>query len=103
MTLTWLGWLAGVLGLVAAGFGAVLLPRRRARAGGRATAWSTARSAIDIAAVSRDACPARVAEAEHLLARAESLAADRGGVAAAHQATEYARRADRLWRQAADA
>ncbi|MFV2019953.1 DUF6403 family protein [Micromonospora sp. LOL_023] len=52
---------------------------------------------MDAASVSRDAAPRPVAEAEQLLTRAQALAADRGGRAAARSATEYARRADQLW------
>ena len=96
----WLIWLIGIVLVFLAGFGAVLLPRRRADAADRRTAWSAARAAIDTAAVSRDAAAGRVAEADQLLARAESLAADRGGRAAAETAADCARRADRLWRSA---
>ncbi|WP_229706208.1 DUF6403 family protein [Micromonospora sonchi] len=48
-------------------------------------AWSTARAAIDSATVSRDATRARVPEAERLLARAEFLAAERGGAHRRHR------------------
>ena len=96
----WLIWLIGIVLVFLAGFGAVLLPRRRADRADRRTAWSAARAAIDTAAVSRDAAARRVAEADQLLARAESLAADRGGRAAAETAADCARRADRLWRSA---
>jgi len=97
---SWLIWLIGVVLLFVAGFAAVLLPRRRANELDRRTAWSAARAAIDTAGVSRDAAPARVAEAEQLLARAESIAAEHGGRAAAESAADCARRADRLWRSA---
>ena len=93
-------WLIGIALAFAAGFATVLVPRRRASALDRRTAWSAARAAIDTAAVSRDAAPARVAEAEQLLARAESIAAGHGGRAAADQAADCAQRADRLWRAA---
>jgi hypothetical protein len=66
----------------------------------RRTAWSGARAAIGTAAVSRDACPVPVAEADELLHRAELILAGRGGSAAAGTAAEYARQADRLWRAA---
>ncbi|MBO4163291.1 DUF6403 family protein [Micromonospora antibiotica] len=92
----YLFWLAGAVLLVAAGVVTTLLPHRRARSEQRRTAWSVARAAIDSAAVSRDAAPDRVPEAERLLTRAESLA--RGGVDAARAAAEHARQADRLWR-----
>ena len=87
----------GVL-LVAAGLVATLLPGWRAREETRRTAWSTARAAIDSAAVSRDAAATRVPEAEQLLARAELIAGGRGGPVAARAAAEFARRADLLWR-----
>ncbi|MEV4701944.1 DUF6403 family protein [Actinoplanes sp. NPDC049316] len=93
-------WTAGVAVLFGAGFAVAAAPRLRAAALDRRTAWSSARAAIATAAVSRDACPARVAEAEGLLTRAETIAAGRGGVAAARQAGELARQADRLWRAA---
>ena len=96
--LSWLIWLIGFALVFAAGFATVLVPRRRASARDRQTAWSAARAAIDTASVSRDAAPARVAEAEQLLARAESIAAARGGRAAADQAADCAQQADRLWR-----
>ncbi|WP_016699046.1 DUF6403 family protein [Actinoalloteichus spitiensis] len=96
----WLIWIAGTVVLVAAGVGATLLPQRRARALRRRTAWSTARAEIARATVSRDAAPVRVEEAERLLTRAELIAADRGGPDAAATTAEYARRADRLWREA---
>ena len=101
VTSTWLGWTAGGLLLLAAGFGAVVVPQRRAAALARRTAWSAARAAIDTAAVSRDACGTAVAEAEQLLAQAELIAARRGGRDAADTAAGCARRADRLWREAA--
>ncbi|PXY33522.1 hypothetical protein DI005_09350 [Prauserella sp. PE36] len=100
MSASWSVWLVGGVVLVAAGVGSTLLPRLRARGVRRRVAWSTARAAIDSATVSRDACAARVAEAEQLLARAESIAADRGGVLAAEEAARCAERADRLWRAA---
>ena len=87
--------------LVAAGFGAAYLPRVRARQLRARTAWSAARSAMDSAAVSREAVPGEVPAAEELFARAELLAAGRGGVAAAVEAEDCAVRADRMWREAA--
>ncbi|MEH0827959.1 MULTISPECIES: DUF6403 family protein [unclassified Micromonospora] len=98
MTASVLPWLGGGVVAVAAGFLAALLPRRRARAEGRRIAWSSARAAIHDATVSRDASPATVPEADRLLARAELLAAGRGGADAARAAAEHARRADELWR-----
>ena len=93
-------WVAGVVLLVAAGFAAAYLPRMRARALRRRTAWSAARAAIASATISRDAAPDDVVEAEDLLAHAELLAANGGGVAAAEEAEDCAERADRLWREA---
>jgi|GEM_PF-1545299 len=98
---SWLVWPVGAAVLVAAGYVTATLPRRRAHQHARRVSWSTARSAIDAATVSRDAAPRPVAEAEQLLTRAQTLAADRGGPAAARAATDYARRADELWRTAA--
>ncbi|PGH43249.1 hypothetical protein COO58_01440 [Micromonospora sp. WMMA1996] len=98
MTLSVLPWLGGGVMAVAAGFVAALLPRRRARAEDRRVAWSSARAAIHDAGVSRDAARTPVPEAERLLARAELLAAARGGADAAHEAADHARRADELWR-----
>ncbi|WP_434741212.1 DUF6403 family protein [Micromonospora sp. SH-82] len=93
-------WLVGGVLLLGAGFVTALLPRWWGRAQDRNVAWSTARTAIDSAAVSRDAVPSSIAEAERLLARAEHLAAGRGGVRAARTATGHARRADELWQAA---
>jgi hypothetical protein len=93
-----LPWLVGGALLLGAGFVTALLPRLRARTRDRAVAWSTARAAIESAAVSRDSARDPVPEADRLLTRAESIAADRGGVAAAETAAGYARRADELWR-----
>lgn len=101
MSPTWLSWLTGGVLLLVAGFATALLPRWRTSERRRRTAWSRARAAIDSATVSRDAAPARVAEAEQLLTRAELIAADHGGDTAARTATEYARQADRMWREAA--
>jgi hypothetical protein len=98
--LSWLIWLIGIVLVFAAGFATVLIPRRRAWSLERRTAWSAARAAIDTATVSRDAAAGQVAEAEQLLARAESIAAGHGGRAAADQAAECAQQADRLWRAA---
>jgi hypothetical protein len=98
---SWLIWgVAGVVILVA-GFGVALVPRLRARASDREVAWSTARAAIESAAVSRDACADRQAAAEEALARAEAIVVNGGGARAARTATEHAERADRLWRAAA--
>jgi hypothetical protein len=99
----WYVWPIGVVILGVAGFVTTLLPRRRARAATSRTAWSAARAAIETAGVSRDAAPVSVPEAEHLLMRAELLAAQHGGADAASSATGYARQADRLWRTAAGA
>ncbi len=98
---SWWVWVVGCAALFAAGYLAVHLPGRQARELRRRTAWSAARTAIETAAVSRDAAPKRVPEAEQLLARAELVAARRGGVAAAESAAGLAVRADRLWRAAA--
>ncbi|WP_199512452.1 DUF6403 family protein [Nucisporomicrobium flavum] len=94
-------WAAGVVVLLGAGFAVAAVPRLRASALERRTAWSSARAGIATAGVSRDACPGRVPEAEALLTRAETITAGRGGVTAAREATELARRADLLWREAA--
>ena len=96
----WLMWVVSAVVLVGAGAAGVLLPRRRARAERDRTAWSTARAAVAMAEVSRDAA-GEVPEAEHLLTRAERLIADGGGARAAEAATGYARHADRLGREAA--
>ncbi len=95
-------WVVGAVLVVAGGFAVAYLPRVRARSLSTRTAWSAARSAIDSAAISRDAAPADVPEADDLFARAELLAAGGGGVAAAREAADCAERADRLWRAAAD-
>ncbi|KKK06780.1 DUF6403 family protein [Micromonospora sp. HK10] len=99
MTLSVLPWLGGGVVALAAGFAAALLPRRRARAENRRVAWSSARAAIHDAGVSRDAARTPVPEADRLLARAELLAAARGGADAAREAAEHARRADEMWRR----
>ncbi|WBB80584.1 DUF6403 family protein [Micromonospora sp. WMMD882] len=98
----WLTWVGGGVLIVAAGFVTAFAPRWRARERERRVAWSTARAAIDSAAVSRDAAGRPVAEAERLLSQAELIAARRGGSAAARTAAEHAERADRLWREHAD-
>lgn len=98
MSHTLLFWLVGGVLLVGAGFATALLPRWRARGQEARTAWSTAHTEIDSAAVSRDAAATRVPEAEQLLARAELIAAEGGGAAAARAAAGYAKEADRLWR-----
>jgi uncharacterized protein DUF6403 len=100
--MSWLIWPIGGVLLLAAGVLTVLLPRLRARALVRRTAWSSAHAAIGTATISRDASPVRVGEAEQLLTRAELIAAARGGHAAARAAAECAERADRLWRAAAN-
>src|SRR5687767_12340703 len=97
---SWWVWVVGAVLLIGAGFLAVVLPRRRSGALERRTARSGARAAIDTAAVSRDACPVPVAEADELLNRAELILAGRGGHAAARTAAECAQQADRLWRAA---
>jgi len=99
--MSWLIWAIGAVVLLGAGFATAYVPWWRARDLRRRTAWSTARAAIESASVSRDASAKRVEEAEELLAKAESIAADRGGESAADIAANYARRADRLWREAA--
>ena len=93
-------WVVGVVVLAAVGFAATYLPRARARDTTRRTAWAAARAAIDSATVSRDAAPHDLPHADELLTRAEFLAASRGGVAAAEEATDCATRADRLYREA---
>lgn len=95
-------WVVGVAVLLVAGFAVAYLPRVRARSLDNRTAWSAARAAIDSAAISRDAAPDDVPEADDLFARAELLAAGGGGTAAAKEATACAERADRLWREATD-
>ena len=97
---SWPIWMVGVVLLLGAGFAAVVVPRLRAGKLHRRTAWSAARAAISTATVSRDACPAPVPEADHLLTQAELIAGRRGGHAAAQTAAGYARRADDLWRAA---
>lgn len=98
MSHTLLVWLVGGVLLVGAGLATTLLPRWRERGQEHRTAWSTARAAIDSATVSRDAAATRVPEAEQLLARAELIAAGRGGASAARAAADHAREADGLWR-----
>ncbi|AOS64030.1 DUF6403 family protein [Actinoalloteichus hymeniacidonis] len=100
MESSWLIWPIGLVVLIAAGFVAALLPRLRHRETMRRTAWSTARSAIDSASVSRDAATVAVPEADQLLHKAELLVAGGGGTAAATEAASSAGRADRLWREA---
>ena len=98
--MSWLIWLVGAAVLLAAGFGVAFVPWWRAHDVRKRTAWSRARAAVDSASVSRDACRASVLEAERLFARAEAIAADRGGVRAAGMVADLAERADRLWREA---
>ncbi|MET0422996.1 MAG: DUF6403 family protein [Actinoplanes sp.] len=100
MPYTWWAWPIGVALLIAAGFVAAVLPRRRQHRLASRTAWSAAQAAIAAAGVSRDAAPTPVPEAERLLLEAELLAAEHGGANAATHAAECARRADRLWRAA---
>jgi hypothetical protein len=100
--MSWLIWSLGAVVLVASGFAVAFVPWRRSRDLRRRTAWSRAHAAVASASVSRDACPVVVPEAEHLFARAESIAADRGGVKAAGTVVDLAERADRLWREARD-
>jgi hypothetical protein len=95
----WL-WVVGVVLLVAAGFVVTYLPRVRTRHLDRRTAWSAARAAIDSATISRDAA-SDVPKADELLTRAELLAAQRGGVAAAEEAADCATKAGRLYQEAA--
>jgi hypothetical protein len=101
MGYSWWGWLLGVAVLALAGFATSYLPRRRAQARARSTAWSAARAAIETAGISRDAAPVDVPQAEQLLQTAELIAARHGGKDAAENATCYARQADELWRKAA--
>ncbi|MHA6630442.1 DUF6403 family protein [Pseudonocardia sichuanensis] len=101
MPSSWLIWVVAGVVILAAGFTVALMPRLRTRASDREVAWSTARAAIESAAVSRDACADRQATAEEALARAEAIVANGGGARAARTATEHADRADRLWRAAA--
>ncbi|SFW79951.1 DUF6403 family protein [Amycolatopsis australiensis] len=91
-------WVVGAVVVVVAGSTAVAVPWWRDRALRRRVAWSAARAAIGSAAVSRDAAGGRDAEAEQLLARAETLAAGHGGVRAARAARDCAHRADTRWR-----
>ena len=100
MSSSWWVWVVGVMVLFAAGAAATLVPRLRVAGVERRTAWSDAHAAIGTASVSRDAAPGAVPEAERLLARAEAVAARRGGRPAAETAAGYARQADRLWREA---
>jgi hypothetical protein len=97
---SWLIWAVGGVVLLAAGFGSALAPRLRDRRQARRVAWSSARAAISSATISRDAAPVPVPEADRLLTRAELIAADGGGGNAARRATECARQADQLWRDA---
>jgi hypothetical protein len=97
---SWWVWPVGAALIAAAGYAAVWVPRRRAAAAERRTAWSAARAAIDSAGVSRDACTVAVPEAEQLLSRAELVAGRRGGRTAAESVARDANRADQLWRAA---
>jgi len=99
VTWGWLAWPLGVVLIVGAGFSATYLARRRSRDLHRRTAWAIAHAAIDAASVSRDAARTPNAEAASLLARAELIAADRGGLTAARQAADCADRASRLWQE----
>ncbi|MFI5845978.1 DUF6403 family protein [Catenuloplanes sp. NPDC051500] len=93
----WWIWPAGAAVLVVAGFAGVAVPRWRAAHLHRRTAWSRARAAIKVAAVSRDA-GLRDPQAEALLHRAELIVAGGGGERAAGEAADLAREADRRWR-----
>ena len=95
----WLVWLIGGVLLLGAGGAAAAVPRWRDRAATRQEAWALAHAAMESAGISRDAATTPVAEAEQLLARAETLAAARGGRSAADAAAGYARRADALWQE----
>jgi hypothetical protein len=97
----WLMWLVGIAVLVTAGFAATFVPHARRRRQRGDEAWAAARSAIETATIRRDACEATVIEADDLLARAEAIAAEGGGPDAAERAESDARRAGRLWREAA--
>ena len=100
---SWFIWPAGVLLLLGAGFAVGLLPALRHHRARRVGAWTAARAAMESAAISRDAAAEPVPAAEELLHRAELIIASGGGEPAAATATEYARRADRMWRGDADA
>jgi Family of unknown function (DUF6403) len=100
--MSWLIWLIAAVVLLASGFVGAFLPWRRAQELRKRSAWSRARAAIDSASVSRDACLVTVPDAERLLARAESIAADRGGAKAAGMVSDCAAHADRLWQEARD-
>ena len=97
---SWLIWLVGIAVLVAVGFAATFVPQARRRRLRGDEAWAAARSAIETAAIRRDACEATVPEADDLLARAEAIAAEDGGPGAAERAERDARRAGSLWREA---
>ncbi|GAA0895735.1 DUF6403 family protein [Pseudonocardia zijingensis] len=99
--MSWLIWAVAGGAILVAGFGVAAVPKLRARATDREVAWSTARTAIESATVSRDACAHRSEAAEAALARAGAIVAGGGGARAARSATKHARRADRLWRAAA--
>ena len=98
--MTWVVWVLAAVVVAIAGAGVVAVPRLRDRDLRRRTAWSAARAAIDSAAVSRAAATAPQAEAEQLLAQAETIAAAHGGPRAAKTAHDNAVRADELWRAA---
>jgi uncharacterized protein DUF6403 len=97
---SWVIWLVGIVVLVGAGFAVTFVPQARRQRERGDEAWAAARSAIETAAIRRDACAAAVPEADDLLARAEAIAAEGGGSGAAQRAEADARRAGRLWREA---
>lgn len=99
--MTWLVWVLAAVVLAAAGYAVVALPRRRERRAQLRTAWTAAHAALERASISRDAVSGELPEAEQLLARATALAAEGGGAHAAEAVREQARRADKLWQEAA--
>ncbi|WP_020665094.1 DUF6403 family protein [Amycolatopsis benzoatilytica] len=99
--MTWWIWVLAAAVLMAAGYAVVALPRQRERKAQLRTAWAAAHAALERASISRDAAPGEHLEAEQLLARATALAAEAGGPRAAQTVREQARRADRLWQEAA--
>ncbi|MGI8417895.1 MAG: DUF6403 family protein [Nakamurella sp.] len=93
----WLVWVIGVLVLVVAGMGSVVLAGNRTRRAGVEVAVSTARAAIASAQVSRDASSHDVPAADELLDRATLMLANDAGTDAADQAASLAGKADLLW------
>ncbi|WP_029137350.1 DUF6403 family protein [Nakamurella lactea] len=96
----WPIWLIGVLVLVIAGVGSVVVVRNRSRRAGRDEAVAGARAALEAAEVSRDACHGTVPEADQLFDRAHLIISGSTGASGARQAAELADRADRLWQAA---